>query len=103
MRMSERVVWSVWLRKQGSVCTCMCVFVCAACMWLECLCARMHVYMYVVGGFCCFSTYVGFSICRLCCYHCVSMETLSRIAALRLSISPCVCEKELMCVARCNW
>ena len=32
MRMSERVGWSVWLRKQGSAYVC--VFVCAhACMW----------------------------------------------------------------------
>ena len=36
--MSERVVWSLWLRKQGSACACMCVCVCArmhACMWLD--------------------------------------------------------------------
>ena len=46
MRMSERVVWTMWLCKQGSVCTCMCVCLCVhACMRLECLCARMHVCM----------------------------------------------------------
>ena len=28
MRMSERVGWSVWLRKQGSACVCMCVAKC---------------------------------------------------------------------------
>ena len=71
MRMSERVGWSMWLRKQGSACVCMCVW-----LWT-------HACMHVVGGFCCFSTYVGFSICRLCCYRCVSIETLSPITALR--------------------
>ena len=36
MRMSERVGLSMWLRKQGFACACMCVFVWAhACMWLE--------------------------------------------------------------------
>ena len=38
--MSERVIWTMWLCKQGSACACMCVcvFVHAcmhACMWLE--------------------------------------------------------------------
>ena len=37
MRMSERVGWSEWLRKQDlHVLACVCVFVCVhACMWLE--------------------------------------------------------------------
>ena len=38
MRMSERVGWREWLRKQGSPYACMCVCLCAhmhACMWLE--------------------------------------------------------------------
>ena len=38
--------------------------------------------MHVFGGFGCFSAYVGFSVCRLFCYCCVSMETLTHIAAL---------------------
>ena len=69
MRMSERVGWSMSLHKQGSEfpCTCVLVFVC----------------VHVVGGFCCFSTNFGFSTCGLCCYSCVSMETLSPIAALK--------------------
>ena len=32
----------------------------------------------------CFSTYVGLSMYRLCCYCCVSMDTLSHVAALCL-------------------
>ena len=37
MRMSERVGWSEWLRKQDlHVLACVCVFVCVhACVWLE--------------------------------------------------------------------
>ena len=71
MRTSERVGWSEWLCKQGSACVCMCVLVCT------------HACMHAVGGLCCFSTYVGLSICKLCCYRCVSMDTLSHVAALK--------------------
>ena len=53
------------------MCLHVCVFVCT------------HACIHVVGGLCCFSMYVGLSICRLCCYRCVSTETLSPIAALK--------------------
>ena len=58
-------------RRSAFVHACMCVFV------------HVHACMHVVRGLCCFSTYVELSICRLCCYHCVSMETLPQIAALK--------------------
>ena len=72
MKMSEMVGWSA----------CVTLYVGGLHLYLlacVCLCMRMQ----VVGGLCCFSTYVGFSICRLCCYRCVSMETLPQIAALK--------------------
>ena len=56
-------------------------FVCA----FMCVCVFVHPHarMHVVGSFCCICTDVGFSICRLCCYCCVSMEALTHIAALK--------------------
>ena len=60
----------MWLCKQGSACACMCI------------CAHMHACMWLVDSVA-FSMYVGFSICRLCCYCCVSIEMLSPITALK--------------------
>ena len=64
---------------------CVCVRTCMyACMWLE------------------DSVALVISLRRPCCYHCVSMEILSHVAALKTQRQSCVCEKELMCVARYN-
>ena len=83
-----------------------------------CVCVFVHPHarMHVVGSFCCICTDVGFSICRLCCYCCVSMEALTHIAALKnqpdlasvvdwesakVPVTVFV-RRALMCVAKCN-
>ena len=80
-----------WVELCGSIsrglhvlaCVCLCMHACMQLVDTVDTCVHAIGWMHVVGGFCCFSRYVGFSICRLCCYRCVSMETLSAIAALK--------------------
>ena len=98
MRMSERVKVCGSVSRGLHVLAC--VYVCArmhACMrenedgGLECMCDSVSrgpafvlacIHMWLEDSVA-FSMYLGFSICRLCCYCCVSMETLSPIAAPR--------------------